>query len=180
MSNKAQRSRDSEDLEAAKSLLILSKNPRMFGMFPAATEADTALTEQDNSHEPQLVHLVRPIPPQDAVETRPMQGNGREDCPRESVSGEQALQAYLIRQQIIAGIPPEQMTRMDRRRNQGQASSPALIQITNDGMRFPAIPPAQFNGVFHPLPVQPPEFSGGPTGAAGMACPNVQSENRTE
>lgn len=69
---------------------------------------------------------------------------------------EQALQAYLFRQQYIAGIPPEQMTSMHRLR--GQPRTPALVQVSNAGMAIPRIPPAQFNGPFHPLPVFPPEM----------------------
>lgn len=77
---------------------------------------------------------------------------------RTPFSPEQALQAYLIRQQYIAGIPPEMMTPMRRLRTSGQPRIPGLVQITNNGVFFPHIPPAQFNGVLHPLPVLPPEI----------------------
>ena len=68
------------------------------------------------------------------------------------IPSEQALQAHLIRQQIIAGIPPEQITHMRRLRYSGQPRIPGLVQITNEGVVIPEIPPAQFRGIFHPLP----------------------------
>ncbi|OJJ48945.1 hypothetical protein ASPZODRAFT_1360151 [Penicilliopsis zonata CBS 506.65] len=73
-----------------------------------------------------------------------------------------ALQAYLIRQQYIAGIPPDQMVSMTGRRAgelepregrpAGQARVPSILQFSNDGIFVPRIPPARFNGPLRPLP----------------------------
>ncbi|RMJ23793.1 hypothetical protein PHISP_05339 [Aspergillus sp. HF37] len=155
MSDRVQRGRAPEDLEAAACLLVLSRMPRPYRTCSSAREDAAPASGTRDAQE-----NINRAQPQDA--TAPDNAGG---APRQPVTGEQALQAYLIRQQIIAGIPPERMTRMGRRRNQGQPSTPALVQISNDGVSYPEIPPAQFNGVFHPLPVRPPEF-GGSAGAA--------------
>lgn len=112
-----------------------------------------------------------------AQEQTPVQGQGQDQAPgqspaemalgmrREPMTAEQALQAYLLRQQFIAGIPFERMTPMNRRRLQGGGAgggppAPALIRFTNNGVSVPDIPPARFdvNGVFYPLPTLPPGF----------------------
>lgn len=75
-----------------------------------------------------------------------------------------ALQAYLIRQQRLAGIPSDQIVMINGQRlgqGQPQAGStsvnnrpraPQIVQITNDGIVVPRIPPAQFRGIVPPLP----------------------------
>jgi hypothetical protein len=74
----------------------------------------------------------------------------------------EALQAYLIRQQQLAGISPDKIITMQGHRL-GQGKAPnlgaadavpvrGLLQITEDGVFVPQIPPAQFNSVIPPLP----------------------------
>ncbi|KAE8355753.1 hypothetical protein BDV28DRAFT_162506 [Aspergillus coremiiformis] len=80
-----------------------------------------------------------------------------------------ALQDYLLRQQLLAGIAPENMIGVrDTRPGHSQEgvvnnpNNPSLVQITNDGIVIPYIPPAQFTGVLHPLPVRPTQISPAP------------------
>ncbi|KAJ9258035.1 hypothetical protein DTO207G8_1812 [Paecilomyces variotii] len=71
-----------------------------------------------------------------------------------------ALQAYLIHQQRLAGIAPDKIVMMDELRNNQQqagwrrnrAPPPPIVQITNDGIVIPHIPPAQFNGAVPQAP----------------------------
>ncbi|KAE8346044.1 hypothetical protein BDV24DRAFT_176968 [Aspergillus arachidicola] len=87
-------------------------------------------------------------------------------------ASDKALQAYLIRQQLLAGIAPENMipmrpptTGQTHGGNQGivnRPNNPSLVQITNNGISIPHVPPARFTGVLHPLPVQPTRGSRGP------------------
>lgn len=73
------------------------------------------------------------------------------------MTNEQRLQEFLIRQQRIAGIPPEKMIFIRDQQQDGQgrelAKPPPIVQITNQGVFTPEIPPARFTGVFHPLPM---------------------------
>ncbi|KAE8411742.1 hypothetical protein BDV36DRAFT_305463 [Aspergillus pseudocaelatus] len=87
-------------------------------------------------------------------------------------ASDKALQTYLIRQQLLVGIAPENMipmrpptTSQTQGGNQGivnRPNNPSLVQITNNGISIPHIPPARFTGVLHPLPVQPTRGSHGP------------------
>ncbi|KAF7596560.1 hypothetical protein BBP40_000960 [Aspergillus hancockii] len=82
---------------------------------------------------------------------------------------DEALQAYLVRQQLLAGIAPENVTPMRTPRAdqpQGRAqdivnnpNEPSVVQVTNDGIVIPYIQPAAFNGVLHPLPVRPDQLT---------------------
>ncbi|GFG13857.1 GTP cyclohydrolase 1 [Aspergillus udagawae] len=75
---------------------------------------------------------------------------------RVALTGQQALQAYLIRQQILAGVAPQDLIMMRGPPQQhGRQAVPPLVQITNQGVYAPVIPPAAFNGVFHPFPMLP-------------------------
>ncbi|KAL4788538.1 hypothetical protein BJX76DRAFT_353286 [Aspergillus varians] len=69
-------------------------------------------------------------------------------APAHTDSRNQSLQDHLIRQQILAGIAPEDIVTIDRNRNpHGNANGqgiPALLQITNHGVSAPYIPPATF------------------------------------
>ncbi|KAJ9302892.1 hypothetical protein DTO271G3_266 [Paecilomyces variotii] len=84
-----------------------------------------------------------------------------------------ALQAYLIHQQRLAGIAPDKIVMMDELRNNQQqagwrrnrAPPPPIVQITNDGIVIPHIPPAQFNGA---VP-QAPAVTSQPAGALRAA-----------
>ncbi|KAE8367600.1 hypothetical protein BDV27DRAFT_169366 [Aspergillus caelatus] len=87
-------------------------------------------------------------------------------------ASDKALQTYLIRQQLLVGIAPENMipmrpptTSQTQGGNQGivnRPNNPSLVQITNNGISIPHIPPARFTGVLHPLPVQPTRGSHDP------------------
>ncbi|GKZ37998.1 hypothetical protein AbraIFM66950_009890 [Aspergillus brasiliensis] len=65
---------------------------------------------------------------------------------------EVALQAYLIRQQLIAGIQPQNIIPMRQQSNNTNERTPALVQINNEGITVPNIPPASFSGSFQPIP----------------------------
>ncbi|PYI07990.1 hypothetical protein BO78DRAFT_365932 [Aspergillus sclerotiicarbonarius CBS 121057] len=75
-----------------------------------------------------------------------------------NLSPEQALQAYLIRQQLIAGIQPQNVMPMRQPNNNIGGKTPAVVQITNEGVTVPKIPPAQFTGGFYPLPRHQMQF----------------------
>ncbi|EAW14789.1 uncharacterized protein ACLA_002000 [Aspergillus clavatus NRRL 1] len=93
-----------------------------------------------------------------------------------ALTGQEALQAYLIRQQILAGVAPENLIMMrGPQQHRQQLPAPPLLQITNQGVFAPAIPPAAFNGVFHPYPVMAfqPNAPGAP-GLAGVTGPQVR------
>lgn len=91
---------------------------------------------------------------QGAAHAAPAAVNGGEE-PMD-MTPDQRLQAYLIRQQRIAGIPPEQMIMMRDPEQQGAgigvAGPPPIVQITPEGVITPNIEPARFNGSFHPFP----------------------------
>ncbi|KAL2863298.1 uncharacterized protein BJX67DRAFT_384770 [Aspergillus lucknowensis] len=65
------------------------------------------------------------------------------------INREQNLQGYLIRQQILAGVPPENIIHMNTRpqgaTNVHRTGTPTLLQITNHGVAVPHIPAATFN-----------------------------------
>ncbi|KAL4815354.1 hypothetical protein BDW67DRAFT_191596 [Aspergillus spinulosporus] len=64
--------------------------------------------------------------------------------------GGEALQGHLIRQQLLAGIPPEDIITIDRRSqetpttNVNTPENPSLIHISNQGVFFPHVPPATY------------------------------------
>ncbi|KAJ5647222.1 hypothetical protein N7490_003594 [Penicillium lividum] len=71
------------------------------------------------------------------------------------------LQAYLIRMQLIGGIPPNEVIRMDSyttqqrlRYGERRASNPAIINVNRriGRIEIPYIPPARFTGRLEPLP----------------------------
>ncbi|KAF9887325.1 hypothetical protein FE257_010320 [Aspergillus nanangensis] len=73
------------------------------------------------------------------------------------IDPERNLQAYLIRQQLMVGIPPEDIIPM-RGQRRGQpaitrTNQPTLLRITENGIVAPDIPPARFTGVIPPLPM---------------------------
>lgn len=70
------------------------------------------------------------------------------------------LQAFLIQQQLVAGIPIDQIKPMPefapKPKNQGVVQRvvlPAYITITDEGSYVPELPPVQFNGTVDPLPM---------------------------
>ncbi|KAL4753195.1 hypothetical protein BDW72DRAFT_210677 [Aspergillus terricola var. indicus] len=66
------------------------------------------------------------------------------------MAGGEALQGHLIRQQLLAGIPPEDIITIDRRSqespntNVNTPENPSLIHISNQGVFFPHVPPATY------------------------------------
>ncbi|CBF74069.1 hypothetical protein AN8189.2 [Aspergillus nidulans FGSC A4] len=64
--------------------------------------------------------------------------------------GGEALQGHLIRQQLLAGIPPEDIITIDRHyqdnpnTNINTPENPSLIHISNQGVFFPHVPPATY------------------------------------
>lgn len=74
-------------------------------------------------------------------------------------AGDDGLQAYLIRQQICAGIPLDQIEPMNgpgaRRRARMETRGPVFVEISDRGANVPMIPPARFNGTLRPLPLHP-------------------------
>ncbi|PWY79667.1 hypothetical protein BO70DRAFT_407146 [Aspergillus heteromorphus CBS 117.55] len=83
------------------------------------------------------------------------------------LSPDDALQAYLIRQQLIAGIHPDDIIPMRRPGHgpENRPAAPAVVRITNEGVSVPEIPPAQFRGPLQPLPGQ---LRAGPGGHEGI------------
>lgn len=127
-----------------------SSSPTGVVMQPALP--DTEAASSDGPPTP-------PVRPEESSPPARTHAQAAEQRPRPEITiehtlipSEQALQAHLIRQQIIAGIPPERITHMRRIRYSGQREIPGLIHITNEGVVIPEIPPAQFRGIFHPLP----------------------------
>ncbi|KAF7116316.1 hypothetical protein CNMCM5793_004482 [Aspergillus hiratsukae] len=96
---------------------------------------------------------------------------------RVALTGQEALQAYLIRQQILAGVAPQDLILMRGPPQHGRQAVPPLVQITNQGVYAPVIPPATFNGVFHPFPMLPVQQNipnvPAPTAAPGVPYPAV-------
>ncbi|GAQ08911.1 hypothetical protein ALT_6232 [Aspergillus lentulus] len=96
---------------------------------------------------------------------------------RVALTGQEALQAYLIRQQILAGVAPQDIIMMRGPPQHGRQAVPPLVQITNQGVYAPVIPPAAFNGVFHPFPMLPVQQNipnvPAPTAPPGVPYPAV-------
>ncbi|OJJ07971.1 hypothetical protein ASPVEDRAFT_34151 [Aspergillus versicolor CBS 583.65] len=68
-------------------------------------------------------------------------------APMSMNNGNQSLQSHLIRQQIIAGIAPENImtiNQQQRQANDNRQATPNLVQITNEGVSFPSVSPATF------------------------------------
>lgn len=71
------------------------------------------------------------------------------------MNANQSLQAYLLHQQRIAGIAPQDMiTIPDQHTGQSQSRNqriPSLVRFTRQGsVEFPSVPPARFDGVLLP------------------------------
>lgn len=100
-----------------------------------------------------------------------------------SLNPDQALQVYLLHQQRIAGIAPQDMILMPNRQNShqqqqqagnSQRSTPAVIQISNNGgIHAPRIPPARFNAAALPIRTSPRRHGQNQSQAA------TQAENST-
>ncbi|KAL4977087.1 hypothetical protein BDW66DRAFT_150402 [Aspergillus desertorum] len=78
------------------------------------------------------------------------QAHAHGPAPARMVGGGKALQGHLIRQQLLAGIPPEDIITIDRRpqenliTNVNTPENPSLIHISNQGVFFPHVPPATY------------------------------------
>ena len=77
------------------------------------------------------------------------------------MNANQSLQAYLIHQQRIAGIAPQDMISIPdqqqstqsqpRPQSRGQSNTPSLVQFSREGsVVFPQVAPARFDGVLLP------------------------------
>ncbi|PYH78488.1 hypothetical protein BO82DRAFT_434912 [Aspergillus uvarum CBS 121591] len=76
-----------------------------------------------------------------------------------------SLQKYLIRQQMIAGVQPEEIAPIRPQGMVNRPSAPVVLQIRTDAVAVPRIPPAQFSGPLRPLRIVPcgaPGFINGP------------------
>ncbi|KAB8234743.1 uncharacterized protein BDW43DRAFT_318700 [Aspergillus alliaceus] len=125
---------DDKDIEAARVLIALAETARREGSRRAQPSVDPRRRSRQGD-------------PMD-IDTPHLEQN-------------QALQAYLFRQQLIAGIAPENMISMRSPRPGhpqdsvvNKPNDPSVMQITHDGIVIPNIPPARFTGVLHPLPTQ--------------------------
>lgn len=100
-----------------------------------------SIAQVTNEQAPSMRHLPSPI------QAAPPNTN-RDSTHRDESS---ALQEFLLRQQRIAGIAPQDMIRISRQQNDQQQSisnqghTPSVIQISRDGnVSVPRIPPATF------------------------------------
>ncbi|KAF7621650.1 hypothetical protein AFLA_011944 [Aspergillus flavus NRRL3357] len=180
---------DDKDIEAAQTLIMLSAPSREQG--PRCGQRTTSIeprsshpegsTQSNTPHVrqgdyPATTNSVHSSTSNPAQPTR-QSSSGSHTIPAlistdTMTASDRTLQAYLIRQQLLAGIAPENMipmrpptTGQTQGRNQGivnRPNNPSLVQITNNGISIPHVPPARFIGVLHPLPVQPTRNSRGP------------------
>ncbi|RAH73785.1 uncharacterized protein BO66DRAFT_426280 [Aspergillus aculeatinus CBS 121060] len=75
-----------------------------------------------------------------------------------------SLQKYLIRQQMIAGVQPEEIAPIRPQAMVNNPSAPVVLQVRNDAVAVPRIPPAQFSGPLQPLRIVPRGVSGSVNG----------------
>ncbi|OJJ95446.1 hypothetical protein ASPACDRAFT_1891696 [Aspergillus aculeatus ATCC 16872] len=87
----------------------------------------------------------------------------REQSTADSQPG-MSLQKYLIRQQMIAGVQPEEIAPIRPQAMVNNPSAPVVLQIRNDAVAVPRIPPAQFSGPLQPLRIVPRGGSGSVNG----------------
>lgn len=163
-----------EQRDAAESLLLFSQNPRESASPNTQERSPVVLQEaaiapsprNTSSNLPEDREGVRPPRPTRptidtsvGVQANPTQRGAR---PRRiRITPGNALQAYLIRLQMLAGIPPQQMVPMTGQvpypgpqyQQQGfvnNPDAPSVVQVSNRGVMAPHIQPASFNGVFNP------------------------------
>ncbi|KAJ6097242.1 hypothetical protein N7499_001616 [Penicillium canescens] len=70
-------------------------------------------------------------------------------------SPERMLEAWLVRQQLLVGIPIDQLQPMTTPGRGRTHRTPPWIIITPEGAHIVAIPPARFHGVMQPIPRVP-------------------------
>ncbi|OGM44834.1 hypothetical protein ABOM_006175 [Aspergillus bombycis] len=166
---------DDKDIEAAQTLIMLST---------PSTEQDSRHGQRTSTIEPRrgshpkgsmqssTPHAGQSIDPTTNTSMHSSISDPAQISTDTMTASDKALQAYLIRQQLLAGIAPKNMIPM-RPPTAGQTqggnqdivnrpNNPSLVQITNNGISIPHIPPARFTGVLHPLPAQPTQGSHGP------------------
>lgn len=123
----------------------------LMNYHPAQESASRPTAPMQPSQIP-IPAVFAPQTNQDSTQTvQPEQGPA-------TLNSNQALQAYLFRQQRIAGIAPQNFITMPEQgsapsQTGGQGGSPSVIQVTRDGnVVVPNIPPARFDRVIlHPL-----------------------------
>ncbi|KNG90236.1 hypothetical protein ANOM_002027 [Aspergillus nomiae NRRL 13137] len=181
---------DDKDIEAAQTLVMLSTPSR--GQGSSHGQRASAIEPRSGSHpkgsmQSSTPHARQSIDPTTNTSMHSSISNPAQPVRRSSFSSipvpaqistdtmtasDKALQAYLLRQQLLAGIAPENLipmrpptTGQTQGGNQGivnRPNNPSLVQITNNGISIPHIPPARFTGVLHPLPAQPTQGSRSP------------------
>ncbi|GAD93550.1 predicted protein [Paecilomyces variotii No. 5] len=141
------------EIEAAEALRLLSMGGHQRSIHETQEQMNTG------QNPPRDVGNSTPSP---ATAQSERSSNTRVRAPTHSqastvpaaATNQTALQAYLIHQQRLAGIAPDKIVMMDELRNsqqqagqrQNRGPPPPILQITNDGVVIPHIPPAQFNG----------------------------------
>ncbi|KAJ5620817.1 hypothetical protein N7510_004801 [Penicillium lagena] len=130
----------------------------------AETQLQGALTEAATSQMPVQHVQNSPSYPNTPQRSQPSLNTvqGMHPMP---VEREYALQSWLVRQQLLAGIPIDHLEPMQGPRSRQQQVSPsgihtryrtpALLMITEDGIQIPRLPLAQFQGTLQPLPDLP-------------------------
>ncbi|PLB51934.1 hypothetical protein P170DRAFT_462039 [Aspergillus steynii IBT 23096] len=137
-------------------------------------EQDTVMRDQpsdeSNAAEALLQLAQDPLVPERNREVTESQAQPQDELDEdgelfETYQGIEQLQAYLYRQQRLAGIPSEQMVSMTgergaptQRRDGGPVNrpdNPSVVQFSAGGrVLAPFIPPARFDGVMRPLPFE--------------------------
>lgn len=145
--------------------------------YPRARQ-NTVLAQADGRMQiPQNVPQQPASAAMPAMQTGPYWNGNPAAAQRVALTGQEALQAYLIRQQILAGVAPQDIIMMRGPPQHGRPAVPPLVRITNQGVYAPVIPPATFNGVFHPFPMLPVQQNKpnvpAPTATPGVPYPAV-------
>lgn len=159
------------EIEAAEALSLLSRGGHM-GSVPATQQQKT--TNLDSK--PHVNNRFSP-------ETTPRERESSSPPPSSPTLSQvlavpaaaihqTPLQAYLIHQQRLAGIAPDKIIMIQESRNGQQQSRtlpgrpqnrqppPPIVQITDNGIVVPHIPPARFNGVVPQLPTVTTQSAG--------------------
>lgn len=146
------RDQPADESDAVEALVQLSQDP-------VVLEGNRPNTTAPNNHE--VVSQPQPQPqPQSLTGS-----NGDVEMEVDIDQSQGQLQAFLYRQQRLAGIPPDQMISMTGERGApthggdpgpvNRPENPSVVQFSSAGtVLAPFIPPAMFNGVMQPLPFE--------------------------
>ncbi|KAL1877141.1 hypothetical protein Plec18167_004827 [Paecilomyces lecythidis] len=146
------------EIEAAEALMLLSLGGIVHEAQEQMNTDQSPPRDVNNSALSSAPEPAQPQPPSNDRTRTPI--NSQASAVPPAAINQTALQAYLIHQQRLAGIAPDKIVMMDelsnsqqqagRRQNRGP--TPGIVQITNDGIVIPHIPPAQFNGTVPEAP----------------------------